>query len=282
MSAAAALGIRNVARRSSPLTIECTTRSVGSPLGAAPASASTPPSARSKELALGPARARRPDAHSRAPQLVTQGFRQAVHSVLTGHIRRGVRQPDEAQNGRYLEDLSAAAGLHVPYRPLGEVEEGHNVHLDDAANHLEVLRLELGIMADARVVHEQVKPAGTRFGPGPELRAKASVCQVTGKESTRAAGSSAASDSSRSALRAVAKTVMPRSRDELAHQLSSQTGRGARDECGAKHRRELPGWAACRGRSERQPTAYATIDFAQRTFTLHTCAGCSAKHVRIE
>src|SRR5262249_48766393 len=53
---------------------------------------------RAGELALGPRRARRPDAHPRAPELVTDALDQAVHRVLARGIGRGVRQTHEPED----------------------------------------------------------------------------------------------------------------------------------------------------------------------------------------
>ena len=208
---AVAVGMRKPPRRSSPRTMPRTTFAVGSPFG--PGGGRHGRADRhGGELALGPAGARRPDPDARPAELVAQALDQAVDGVLARDVGRRVRQADEPQGRRDLDDLPRTAPSHRPDGLLGQVHERHQVDLDDAADLLGVLLGEVVVVPQARVVDQQVDAPREGLGPLPEPRRKSGSARSPSTTTTRPSGSSAASDSRRSSRRAVASTVIPRSR----------------------------------------------------------------------
>jgi hypothetical protein len=125
--------------------------------------------------------------------------------------------------------------FHVPDRLLGQVQERHQVHLDDPPDDGRVLVSELGVMSEPGVIDQQVEPAWERLGPVPEAVAEVGVGQVAGLDEHPPLG-----QLTRQGFEPVEP---PRGRqhrhpavaDELADQLPSQPGRGPRHQRVSQH-----------------------------------------------
>ena len=108
--------------------------------------------------------------------------------MLARNIDRGVADSDEAEDRGDLKNLAGSAGLHVPDGLLREVDQGDHVDLDDLADCLGILGVELGVVAHAGVVDEQVDTSRHGFGLVPERLPEGGVGEVAATDLNSSGG----------------------------------------------------------------------------------------------
>jgi hypothetical protein len=103
------------------------------------------------------------DLDAEGRQFAAQGFGQVQHVGLAGEVIAHQRPGLEGCHGRDIENLPAAAPLHVRTQGMAEAGDGQHVELDQVLFLPPVLVDEQPGAADAGIVHQQVDVALALF-----------------------------------------------------------------------------------------------------------------------
>ena len=136
------------------------------------------------------------------------------------------------KNGGDLKNLAGSAGLHVLHGLLREVDQGDHVDLDDLADRLGVLKLELGVVAHAGVVDDEVEHLPAWLRPRfQSVLPEGGVSQVAATDLNSTGGELVGQRLQPVAASGRGEHGHSTVPDELADEFLSDTGRRAGDEC---------------------------------------------------
>ncbi len=158
-----------------------------------------------------------------------QGLDQTVDRVFARNVNGRVTQADEAQYRGNLENLPRATVFHVPDGLLRQVDQRDHVDLDHLTDRLGILRFEVGVAAQPRVVDDQVDTPGHRFSLFPQRLPERGISQVAAANLYPPGRELSSERFQPVAASGCCKHSHSAAQDELADELPANSRRSARD-----------------------------------------------------